>query len=242
MGHLPATGFLWCHIIYILSIAGLCFPNCEDMCASHKFGINEIIRSSGNIPKTDGTSNYEERIYDFFYSETLSTNACCDDYCGCDVFRESTINMLNTSKLFGPIHLECNMKISCHVSLVNSVDVHIVYIVRIGMQNMKGDNTNYNIIHSQYDRDINMFMRNFNFHPNHNAGEGSHEKNIFVALTNNQTEMPTASPTISDEPLFTMRLLMIFGVFLVVITLIISTMCYFSMRKSMNRIVVGIGQ
>jgi hypothetical protein len=88
---------------------------------------------------------------------------------------------------------------------------------------------------TEYQSYLNIFMQERMFTPI--IAAYTVQSDFLVQAT---STAPTSAPA-DDEPLNTMQMLVMLGIFFVGLVLVISSICFLAMRKRMNTIVVGIG-
>lgn len=224
----------------------LTLRNGEDN-ANHVVIINEICFNQGNLRRSGNKAIVEDAIFYFVSSiEKIDRKYLNDMNSGCESLHDVTSQFIATGNNLEQlkVELQCEIVISSldESDLLKSV---VSFALTVSAQNMD----NKYIIEcllSIYQITLNNFMQDRMYIPRLNdkysmAVQIDHSI-IIQANDTDTTVAPTMVPTTSsDEGLFTTKTIMTLGIFFIGLIVLICLICFITTRRSMNKIVVGIG-
>lgn len=222
-------------------------------------GIHETFVNQANFQQSEkNTTIVEDAVFDFIYpssdGEVIWSHFVDDISSGCGTLSNSTDEFMTNEKNKNLLQVELQCETTIFALWVTNFDVEPLQTplrnssvffsltFSIIVQNMENTYMMDSLL-SQYESTLKTFMNERMYIPDHNSRHALMQDYHSFTIQANDTTNITASPTIApdDDELFTRSTLMTLGLFFIGTFTLIFLICYFSMRRSMNKIVVGIG-
>lgn len=229
--------------LYLLSgVIGLCYSLGHDPSSESTMNVSILGKDAGLVPQSRKIfSKSVSRMYHFVSSHRVSSRDDGEEQTNNSICR-GMVEMTREFFLAHTIGDNFDHVVSdCHA---DEVEVSSWFSFELTIKIPCTDTVSIvEPVLSQYTNALIYYMDKFSFIP-FISDDFTVQSDIKFHIQSNHTIQPSGMPTkapIQQEAVFTFRTIALLAVFFMAIVALSVCLCFLSMRKSMNKIVVGIG-